>query len=183
MPDDEEDLVEEPTNITNSPEYIDDDPDWSPDGTRIVFTRHPVTDNPINSANAEIYVLTLDGSAPLRRLTFNSEEERGPAWSPDGTRIVYLCRNGGADFEICVMNADGTDQTALTNNTILDATAGWSPDGQQIVFHSGAPQLGQLPEIWRMNADGTDQTQLTSTAGTNVIASWGLLRDKCAEDE
>src|SRR5262245_50140687 len=90
-----------PMNLTNSPEAIDDDADWSPDGRRIVFTSHPVTDDRQRSNQAEIYVINVDGTG-LTRLTFNGEEERAPSWSPDGSRIVYMCRIGGgaADFEI-----------------------------------------------------------------------------------
>jgi Tol biopolymer transport system component len=177
---DDDGPIEEPINITNSPGQIDDDPDWSPDGQKIVFTSHPVTDNANNSIHAEIYVLTLE-TWVTERLTFNLEEERAPAWSPDGTRIAYLCRAGGSDFEICVMNADGTGQTPLTDNTILDATPTWSPDGQKIVFHKNPAGPGSA-QLFVMNADGTGQTQLTSPPGISLLAAWGVVRAKCAND-
>jgi Tol biopolymer transport system component len=164
--------AEPPRNITNSPATIDDDPDWSPDGQKIVFTSHDVTDNPINSVTAEIYVISTDGTG-LTRLTSNTEEERGPSWSPDGTRIVLSCRRGGSDFEICVMNADGSGQLQLTDNTVGDLTATFSPDGEKILFHR--PVTGQL-QLWTMNADGTGQTQLTGPPGLNALANWGELR-------
>jgi len=169
--------TEAPRNITNSETMIDDDPDWSPDGQSIVYTAHPVSDNPIQSNQAEIYVLNADGTGTPTQLTNNSEEERGPSWSPDGTRIVYACRIGGgtADFEICVMNADGTDVLQLTNNSVPDLTPTFSPDGQQIVFHR--PVAGRF-QLFTMNADGTNQTQLTNTAGLNLLANWGELRVK-----
>ncbi len=166
--------VKGPKNLTNSPEAIDDDPDWSPDGERIVFTSHPVTDDPRLSNQAEIHVINADGTG-LTRLTFNGEEERAPSWSPDGTRMVFMCRIGGgsSDFEFCVMNADGTGQVQLTDNTVLDATPTWSPDGQTIVFHR--PVAGR-PQLWLMNPDGTGQAQLTDTPGLNLFANWGELR-------
>ncbi|HEY3278943.1 MAG TPA: hypothetical protein VGJ83_00400, partial [Gemmatimonadales bacterium] len=123
-----------PKNITNNPAAIDDDPDWSPDGRTIVFTSHAVTDNGDDHATAEIYAIAANGVGQPLRLTNNTEEERGAAWSPDGTRLVFMCRRGGADFEICVMNADGTGQVQLTDNTIGDLTPSWSPDGKKIVF-------------------------------------------------
>ena len=133
VPDLDDDVIEEPTNITNTPGYIEDDADWSPDGEKIVFTRHLVGDNPINSNTAEICKLTPE-TLEIECLTQNSLEERAPTWSPDGTEIAHMCKNdGGTDFEICVMDADGSGQTPLTSNTVLDATPGWSPDGTKIV--------------------------------------------------
>jgi len=123
----------QPTNITNTPDRIEDDSDWSPDGSKIVFTSHPTTDNPQRSNLAEIHVMNADGSGRTR-LTFNAYEERALAWSPDGSQILFSCRIGGgtADFELCVMNADGSDQVQLTDNTVGDLTATWAPDGTKI---------------------------------------------------
>jgi TolB protein len=163
-----------PQNITNSSGARDDDADWSPDGTKIVFTSKPTSDDPINPVHAEIYTINPDGTG-LTRLTFNDYEERGPSWSPDGSRIVFAAgvgMRGGNNFEICVMNADGTNFVQLTDNAVFDATPTFSPDGQKIVFHrSPAPQ-----EMWMMNADGTGQMQLTFPQGTNNLANWGVLR-------
>lgn len=165
-----------PTNLTNSPGAIDDDPDWSPDGNRIVFTSHDATDNHLNSVTAEIYVIDVSGSGgPPVQLTDNLEEERAAAWSPDGTRISFMCRRGGSDFEICVMNADGTGQVQLTNNAVFDGSGSWSVDGQQIVFSRAVG--GGRQQLFRINVDGTGEVQLTNTSvGTNVGARWGLLR-------
>src|SRR6266536_6198407 len=107
-----------PKNITNNPAAIDDDPDWSPKGQKIIFTSHAVTDAGDDHTTAEIYLIDADGTGKPTRLTNNAEEERAPSWSPDGKRIVFCCRRGGPDLEICVMNADGTGQVQLTDNEI-----------------------------------------------------------------
>ncbi len=165
-----------PRNITNSPAAIDDDPDWSPDGKKIVFTSHGVTDNPINSSTAEIYVLDVGGTGTPQRLTNNAEEERAPAWSPDGKRIVFSCRRGGPDFEICVMNADGTGVVQLTDNDVPDLTSSWSPDGKKIVFHRRVGARAQF-QLFLINADGTGEVQLTRPPGINAFPNWGEVRE------
>jgi TolB protein len=178
--------TEQASNITNTPDQIEDDADWStsptsaPDGQSIVFTSHPVTDKPNPSNQAEIYVMDPDGSKRLQ-LTHNDYEERAPAWSPDGTRILFSCRidGGTTTFEICVMNADGTGLVQLTDNSVPDLTATWSPDGQQIVFHRTVAGQAQLFTMHpALNPDGTlpTATQVTFPPGLNVLANWGELR-------
>jgi TolB protein len=180
--------VEQPRNITNTPELVDDDADWSPSG-RIVYTAHRVGDditNPNNpqgaaSNSAELYLIDPDGGNPAQ-LTDNTYEERAPSWSPNGDKIVYSCRidGGFTDFELCLINADGSHRLQLTNNAVADLTASFSPDGQQIVFQRPVPgqgnQLFTIPPT--LNPDGTLPTprQLTSAPGINLLPNWGELR-------
>jgi Tol biopolymer transport system component len=161
-----------PKNITNNPAAVDDDPDWSPKAQKIIFTSHAITDNTDNHITAEIYLIDADGKSKPTRLTNNAEEERAPSWSPDGKRIVFSCRRGGPDFEICVMNSDGTGQVQLTDNTIGDLTPSWSPDGKKIVFHRRIGGRGQF-QLILINADGTGEKQLTFPPGLNAFPNWG----------
>jgi dipeptidyl aminopeptidase/acylaminoacyl peptidase len=191
----------QPVNITNTPVQsacgqIEDDADWSPPTAtapngRIAFTSHSSCDlDQTHTNDAEIYVINPDGTDRLQ-LTgnnpdprFNNIEERSPAWSPDGTRIVFSCRIGAvalpnAPFQICLMNADGSDEQQLTNDPAQmgqDLTPSWSPDGQRIVFHRNVPAKGF--QLWTMNPDGTGQSQITSTPGISLLAHWGVLRVK-----
>ncbi len=142
-------------NITNNP-GIDNNPAWSPDGTKIAFES--------NRAGAfDIYVMNADGSNPLR-LTF-TVENRNPSWSPDGTKIAFESTRDGTTDEIYVMSADGTGQTRLTNNSASDFDSSWSPDGTKIAFVS--LRDGGF-EIYVMNSDGTGQTRLTNNTATEA---------------
>jgi Tol biopolymer transport system component len=84
--------------------------------------------------------------------------DQGATYSPDGTRIAFM-NNYDGDYEICVMNADGTGIKPLTRNSAIDAYPTWSPDGKRIAFTSNRD--GDF-DIWVMNADGTAQVNLTN---------------------
>jgi len=163
-----------PKNITNNPTAIDDDPDWSPSEDKIVFVSKDIKDNPTDAVSAEIYVIDADGKGKPIRLTNNHEEERAPAWSPDGKHILFMCRRGGRDFEICIMNADGSGQIQLTDNTVPDLTASWSPDGRKIVVHR--PVSPNRFQLWLINVYGSGEIQLTDTPGLNGFPNWGQVR-------
>jgi Tol biopolymer transport system component len=70
------------------------------------------------------------------------------------------------------MNADGSEQTRLTNNSDCDTFPAWSPDGLRIAFDSGRD--GDF-DIYVMNADGSGQTRLTD----NFIPIGCLVPDGC----
>jgi TolB protein len=92
------------------------------------------------------------------RLLLNYGTDQGAAYSPDGTKIAFM-NNYDGDFEICVMNADGTGIKQLTKNSAIDGFPTWSPDGRRIAF---ASNRDGDDDIWVMNADGSDQTNVTS---------------------
>ena len=92
--------------------------------------------------------------------------------SPEG-KIVFV-RPGAEPSEHCfgqpctdiwVMDADGTNQTNLTNtHDTNEGQPAWSSDGTRIAFTSDQDEVGGFSDIWVMDADGSDQTNLTPTA-------------------
>ena len=79
-------------------------------------------------------------------------------------RIVFSSSRDGND-EIYIMNADGSNQTRLTNNSAQDDYPSLSPDGNKIVFRS--TRDGDS-EIYVMNADGTNPIRLTNSPGYDL---------------
>src|SRR5262249_3205389 len=95
-----------------------------------------------------------------------------PAFSPDGTKIAFNSYRDG-NYEIYVMNSDGTNQTRLTSDAAKDWYPTWSSDGTKIYFDS---QRTGHDEIFQMNADGSNVIQITNTSiGTNECPNCGKL--------
>src|SRR5688572_28855229 len=73
-------------------------------------------------------------------------------------KIAFTSDRDG-NREIYVMNADGSNQTRITNNSISDNHPKWSPDGRKIAFISQR-QTGEYA-IFQMNASGSGKTEIT----------------------
>jgi len=124
-------------------------PDWSVDGSTLVF-------NQFDS------IWTYNRFTQTTVRLSNSSGDSRPRYSPDGSKIVFQTVRDG-QFEIYVMNADGTAQTRLTNSPPGNFAPAWSPDGTKILFTSSRDDLINLtPSLYVMNADGSKQTRLTT---------------------
>jgi Tol biopolymer transport system component len=152
----------------------DGDPSFSPDGANIAFES-------FRDDSSEAYRMGSDGSGPTRLTTNGAPEDRSTNWSPDGTKIAFhstrdtLSRGGnvppgGNPFEIYVMDADGSNQTRITNNLSQDSFPQWSPDGSRLTFTTNRD--GGDFEIYTMNPDGTDQQRVTTSPGQDAHSTW-----------
>ena len=139
----------------------------------IAFSLDPqVPDADTSGPPSQVFTIQPDGSG-LSTLTNVADDQAAasPEFSPDGERIVYQSNESGA-FHIWVMDADGSDQTQLTEEDgFEDFQPSWSPDGGRIVFsHCGEP-FGFIAycDIAAMDADGSNvETLLSAGRWTNV---------------
>ena len=93
-------------------------------------------------------------------------------------KIVFFSYIDGND-EIYVMDANGSNQTRLTNNNVADVYPVWSPDGTKIAFVSNRD--GNY-EIYVMDANGLNQTWLTNNSNYDGNPAWSPDGTKIAFD-
>ena len=85
--------------------------------------------------------------------------EPSEATFPGQNGKIAFVSDRDSNTEIYVMNANGTNQTNLTNNAADDSAPTWSPNGSKLAFSASRDGNG---EIYVMNADGSNQTNLTN---------------------
>ncbi|NPV07351.1 MAG: hypothetical protein HPY83_05220 [Anaerolineae bacterium] len=119
-----------------------------------------------------VYSMDPDGG-DQRQLTAALEEAHGVAVSPDGSRIAFTARHGGeggTDYEVLVMNADGTGGRNLTTSgNAWEMAPCWSPDGESIAFMSASKANAGIVAV---GFDGTDLRQLSDGLRWDMQPLW-----------
>lgn len=157
--------------------------------------------------NGEIWLMDADGGRQTRLVEAAANVDlQLPSWSPDGTQIAYARLAGPAkqperaDYDIWVVDADGTDAHAVATGPSWQWLPRWSPDGVWIAYTDEAPggpwissgpvgpAVGQGPqgpvfpeanaagipeaELWRVPAAGGTAEQITAVGGDDRSGSW-----------
>ncbi len=156
----------EPIRLTDDG-HFKQRPNWSPDGSWLVFARH-------KGATIFLYLRAADGSIE-RRLTETNSPEYDALWSPDGTRLAFsfdkTSPNQG-DIEVYSVGVDGKDLTpvAITDGKLShEEWPAWSPDGTQIAYSS---TRDGNQEIYQVQADGQHSQRLTSHPALDAHPAW-----------
>ena len=120
------------------------DPQISPDGTRVAFTRVTV-DSEEDRYLTQLWIAGAAGGEP-RPLTSGTRDS-SPRWSPDGTSIAFVrVAEAEKPGQIWVLPMDGGEAAARTALVKGACAPSWSPDGKRIVFSSGTNPALDDPE-------------------------------------
>ncbi|MDQ3610878.1 MAG: hypothetical protein M4D85_04565 [Actinomycetota bacterium] len=123
------------------------------------------------TGDTEIWTMNPDGSVPLNITNSPDSGDVFPAWSPDGTRLTFSSdRADPGNFDVYVMNADGTGVTRLTDAPGEDRGTSWTSDGERIVFHSARDRdASHSFDVFTMKPDGTDQTKIFTNGSAAYV--------------
>ena len=138
------------------------DPVWSPDGTRIAFASDR------QGGVFHIFVQAVDGPQPVSPVTTGSADQTAPAWSPDGTRIAFQ-EGSDPDLDIVVVSLRGEvtlDRVVVASGPGREAVPTWSADGSRILFGDG-------DNVSVVNANGSGRGPFAANARRPDVAPDG----------
>jgi Tol biopolymer transport system component len=139
---------------------LEEGPQYSPDGKRIVFQS-------TRTGYYEIWRADADGSNPVQLTHFSKNLTGTPRWSPDSRWISFDSRPAGHSH-VFVINAEGGQPRQITQGDSENGVASWSMDGKWLYFASN--RTGTW-EVWRITPEGTSATQITHHGGFAALPS------------
>ncbi|HKW41313.1 MAG TPA: Ig-like domain-containing protein [Gemmatimonadales bacterium] len=137
-----------------------------PSGRRVtteIFVQGELVLASSRSGRFQLYAAERSNLAQLRKVMDDPAVASEPAFSPDGSRIVFTSTRD-AQSEIYLMDADGTDVSRLTNSPAADGDASFTADGQAVVYHS---QRTGHRQIFVQPITSSDAAQLTQEPADN----------------
>jgi Tol biopolymer transport system component len=137
-------------------------PQYSPDGTRIVFQSN-------RSGSTEIWMADADGANPVRLTEFNGPLAGAPQWCSDGRRVAFDARSSGTS-SIWIVDVDERRPRRLASTNAQNSLPAWSADCTSILASDGRDRLFKLPVGGGPAARFTDQdSYLAQVNGADAI--------------
>lgn len=130
--------------LMSTPDMDERDPDWSPDGERILYVARAAVRPTERTERWSLYTVGLDGSDPTLILDWWGSHERVPRWSPDGKTIAFVVSDNPEWVfgTLHIFSPDTGEIAALVRKPA--ASISWSPDGGSLLF-SNVDDLGVSP--------------------------------------
>jgi TolB protein len=148
--------------------YQDFAPRWSPDGTRLVFSRYDGQRD-----KDAIFTVSVDGT-DLRRVTrWRMNCAQNPDWSPNGRWIVTAC-HPVEEVNLWLVHPDGSGLHRITHSPgarINWGVAGFSPNGKRIV--AGRFPKDSNPDVYVMTLRGGQLRNVTHSPAWDSVPDWG----------
>lgn len=129
--------------------------------TRIAFVAHEGRDK-------ELFVMDFDG-ANLRRITNDHSIALSPAWSPDGSLILFTSYRGGGGPRTWVVSSSGGRPYLVSGRPGINTSASYSPDGREIAL---SLSIDGNSEIYLLDARGGSPRRLTNQRGIDTSPCW-----------
>jgi Tol biopolymer transport system component len=139
---------------------LDFNPQYSPDGTRLVFSSN-------RTGAFEVWTANNDGSGLLQLTSFGGAQVGSPRWSPDQRRIAFD-HSTGAESRVYTVSAEG-GEPRIVPNTGFAAVPNWSRDGRWIYYASNRTGIF---EIWKISEQQGVPVQVTRNGGYVAFESW-----------
>ncbi len=154
------------------------DPDWSPDGTRIVYSEiRPLRD----TAQTRLAMVNPDGTGRHTLTPYGGADELNPKFAPDGRTIIFeRAKQTGRNSAVMAMPAAGGAARVIYDTRAWDTNPIPSPDGTRILFTSDKDRphkerINNGFELYTMATDGTDVVRLTNNRKTDFFPDWQRL--------
>lgn len=138
---------------------------WSPDGTRLLFTR-------IHQGKMGLWTMDTDGSNLKPLLPGLAAPHFDGHWSTDSKKIVFVfdvLQGTDGKLQINTVQADGSENKNFIPHKAFEESPRWAPDGKSLAWVSSRDGN---PEIYVVDAAGNNVKRLTSAAALDNNPSW-----------
>ncbi len=115
------------------------------------------------------------GESELAQLTATpTQDERQPAWSPDGRWIAFSASPAASDSaatpDLCLVSPNAGSMRRLTHDAFLESSPCWSPDGRSLAFHSWRED--GVCRLWRLDLADSAIRQISQEKGRTTNPAW-----------